>query len=151
MIIINSHFRANPNDPELFYLRAVCHHHTLQFTESASGCKEAISLLGQKNLIASAINFPVHNLYATYASCLFQLGHYTEASENYNIALSCLNISHSKNNKAQQGEMLFGLGRSLLFEGRSEEAMQKLGEAVKIWPPITEKLEDLQQQLSRLQ
>lgn len=151
----------SPTDPQQYYLRGLCRHNTNQFQESAQDCHHSL-LLWEKATHSATPSFftPPPQLFITYGSSLFQLDRFEDSAAQYAAALRTIRnpqlpSSSSETSPAPlvelQAEALFGMGRSLLFCGKDDEAMLLLAEAVNIFPPTTVKLEILMQQLSQLQ
>lgn len=150
----------------MYYLRSLCYHHTEQFDISAQDCSTALRLYQTNNNSSSpspssslsSSSLPPQ-LFITYGSALFQLGDYKESAAQYNNVLSNNSNSNNNNDTTNKnntinndtlGEAHFGMGRSLLFDGKSEEAMNHFQLAIQLSPSTMAKLDILQNQLSQM-
>jgi len=141
---LDSAISLDSTNPQLYFLRSSCHHHSEQFSNCTRDCHKAVELWHSSNT-------PIPpQLYVTYGSALFHLGEYETSVAQYEAALGP-STSHATLPKELQAEIMFGLGRSLLFCGRSEEAMSYFEKAVQLWPSISDKLQILQDQLAQFE
>jgi tetratricopeptide (TPR) repeat protein len=145
-----------PN-PQFYFLRGTCNHHCEQFSNCIRDYKTTLELWMLPTSPTSPLPIPPQ-LYITYGSALFHMGEYDESVAQY-----CTAIGHSPSSlptatslpspnlpRTVQAEAMFGIGRSLLFSGRSEEAMLMFQLALQQWPAISAQLELLQNHIAQM-